>query len=131
MKETAQEWERQRHVAINISEAASRRPSEEQPHTHAAIGGAEQRSEQQAPRQIVMPDVVPRIERGLGGIGQQHLTANASRPSGRANTPDRPGWACIGGAIDRPSHVARESRAQTPLQSLIELSEDCGTVRTP
>ena len=45
---------------------------EQQPHTHATIGGAVERLEQQRSGHVVVPDVVLHVQRMLGGTGEQH-----------------------------------------------------------
>ncbi len=44
---------------------------QQQPHLHTAIGGVQQRAEQQAARHVVLPDVILHIQRLLGHLHQQ------------------------------------------------------------
>src|SRR5205807_8379040 len=44
---------------------------QQQPHSHAPLGGATQGGAQQGARHVAVPDIVPHVERTLGRIGQQ------------------------------------------------------------
>jgi hypothetical protein len=44
---------------------------QQEPHAHAAVGRPADRLEQQGPRHVVAPEVVLRVQRPLGRVGQE------------------------------------------------------------
>ena len=54
---------------------------EQQPYAHSAVGGAAQGVEQQAPGDVVVPDVVLEIEAAFGRVGECGANGKGVQPS--------------------------------------------------